>query len=119
MSDKRDELRKLSDGSMDAINMAKTLNSSHRDFVVVRSKKELGIQVVINTATKHKLPVSNFLQALAAEGLEILTCNSTKLNERFVHTIECQPIVNDGCYPSIDVSELQHKLTNLEYFPLD
>lgn len=119
MSDKRDELRKLSDGNMDAISTAKTLNSSQRDFVVVKAKKELGIQVVINTATKHKLPVSNFLQALAAEALEILSCNSTKLNERFVHTIECQPIVNDGCYTSIDVSELQHKLTNLEYFPLD
>ncbi|XP_038875626.1 transcription factor bHLH118-like [Benincasa hispida] len=120
LSDKRDELRKLSNGTTATVDTAKTLNSSERDSVVVRPKDGIGIQVVIDTATKHRFPLSNFLQALAAEGLEILSCISNRLNERFIHTIECQPILNnDGVYPNIDVFELHHKLTNLEYFPLD
>ena len=87
--------------------------------MVVRSKNELGIQVVLDTATQHRLPVSNILRVLAVEGLEILSCITTKVNERYLHTIECQVVENDGFYPSIDVCELQHKLTNLEYLPLD
>ncbi|XP_022922335.1 transcription factor bHLH118-like [Cucurbita moschata] len=117
LSDKRDELKNLSGENM-AVGMVETLNSSRRDSVVVRSKNGLGIQVVLDTTTQHRLPVSNILRVLAVEGLEILSCITIKVNERYLHTIECQ-VESDGFYPSIDVCELQHKLTNLEYLPLD
>ncbi|KAG6579462.1 Transcription factor basic helix-loop-helix 120, partial [Cucurbita argyrosperma subsp. sororia] len=118
LSDKRDELKNLSGENM-AVGMVETLNSSRRDSVVVRSKNGLGIQVVLDTTSQHRLPVSNILRVLAVEGLEILSCITTKVNERYLHKIECQ-VENDGFYPSIDVCELQHKLTNLlEYLPLD
>ncbi|CAK9311020.1 unnamed protein product [Citrullus colocynthis] len=120
LSDKRDELRKLFDENTASVCITKMLNSSKRDSVVVRSKNELGVQVVLDTAIKHRLLISNILHVLLGEGFEVLSCISNKLNERLIHTIECQPIVNnDGCYPIIDTSELQHKLSNLEYFPLD
>ena len=87
--------------------------------MVVRSKNELGIQVVLDTAIQHRLPVSDILRVLVAEGLEIMSCITTKVNEKYLHTIECQVVENDSCYPSIDVFELEHKLINLEYFRLD
>ncbi|KAG6579463.1 Transcription factor basic helix-loop-helix 126, partial [Cucurbita argyrosperma subsp. sororia] len=118
LSDQRDDLKSLSGENM-AVGTGETLNSSRRDSVVVRSKNGLGIQVVLDTATQHRLPVSDVIRVLAVEGLEILSCITTKVNERYLHTIECQIVDNDGCYPSIDVSKLQHKLINLEYVPLD
>ncbi|KAA0042815.1 transcription factor bHLH120-like protein [Cucumis melo var. makuwa] len=120
LKDKRDKLRELANQTMVIIGTTETLNSSERDSVVVRAKDGIGIQVVLDTATKHRLPLSIFVQALVAEGLEILNCISNRLNERFIHTIECQTILkDDGCYPTIDASMLQHKLANLEYYPLD
>ncbi|KAG6579464.1 Transcription factor basic helix-loop-helix 126, partial [Cucurbita argyrosperma subsp. sororia] len=118
LSDQRDELKSLSNENM-AVGTTETLNSSRRDSVVVSSKNELGIQVVLHTATQHRVPVSNILRVLVAEGLEIMSCITTKVNERYLHTIECKVVENNGCYPSINVFELEHKLINLEYFPLD
>ena len=115
LKDKRDKLRELANQTN-----RKRLSSSERDSVVVRAKDGIGIQVVLDTTTKHRLPFSIFVQALVVEGLEILNCISHRLDERFIHTIECQPILNnDGCYTTIDVSMFQHKLANLEYYPLD
>ncbi|XP_022156904.1 transcription factor bHLH118-like [Momordica charantia] len=114
LSDKREELKKLSGEDSDA-GTAETLSASKRDSVAVRPRGE-GVQVVLDTGTQHRLPVSNILEALLAVGLEIVGCISTKINDRFLHTIEAVP---DGSLRNIDVSELHHKLTNLEYFPLD
>lgn len=121
LKDKRGTLRELASQTTVAIaGTTETLNSSERASAVVRAKDGIGIQVVLDTATKQRLPLSIFVQALVSEGLEILNCISNRLNERFIHTIECQPLLNDdGCYPTIDVSVLQHKLANLEYYPLD
>ncbi|XP_022969885.1 transcription factor bHLH120-like [Cucurbita maxima] len=118
LSNQRDELKSLSGENM-PVGAVETLNSSRRDSVVVSSTNGLGIQVVLDTAIQHRLPVSDILQVLIAEGLEIMSCITTKVNERYLHTIECQVVENDGCYPSIDVFELRHQLINLEYLPLE
>ncbi|XP_022156916.1 transcription factor bHLH126-like [Momordica charantia] len=112
LSEKRDELKRLSDkGSATTV---ETLNGSKKDSVVVR-RRSGGVQVVLHTAIRHRLPVSNVLEAVVAEGLEIVSFNSTKINDRLLHTIE----LDIGSAQRIDISELHHKLTNLEYFPLD
>ncbi|KAG6606137.1 transcription factor bHLH118-like [Cucurbita moschata] len=119
LCNKRDELKRVSDKNPVAT-MVETLDSSKRDSVLVRARNESGgVQVVLNTATQHNLPVSNILRDLATEGLEILSYISTKVNDSFIHTIECQTLVDSNHTPSIDVSELQHKLMNLEYFLLN
>lgn len=113
LTNKRDELKKdIEDGSN--ISTIETLNSSKRDCVVVKPRSG-GFQILLDTATQHRLPLSNLLKFLLTERLEIIGCHSTKINDRFLHTIESEA-VDIG---TIDVSELQHKLTNLEYFPLD
>lgn len=40
--------------------------------MVVRAKNEIGNEVVLETVTKHRLPLSIFIQALVDEVLEIL-----------------------------------------------
>lgn len=113
LTNKRDELKKdIEDDSN--ISTIETLNSSKRDCVVVKPRSG-GFQILLDTATQHRLPLSNLLKFLITERLEIISCHSTKINDRFLHTIESEAI-DIG---TIDVSELQHKLTNLEYFPLD
>lgn len=114
LTNKRDELKRQSGDQDSDTSTVETLNSSKRDSVVVRPKQE-GLQVVLDTATQHRLPLSNLVKSLLTERLEIISCVSTKINDRFLHTIEFEP-VDVG---TVDVTELQHKLTNLEYFPLD
>ena len=58
-------------------------------MLVVRSKNRLEIQVVLDTATQHRLPLSNVLGVLGVERLQTLNL-TTKVNERYIHTIECQ-----------------------------
>lgn len=115
LSEDRDELKKHN--SSQSQNLEK-LSCSKRDFVVVRPNDGFGIQVVLDTATQHRVPVSNILKVLVEEeGLQVLSCISIKLNDRFLHTIQCQQqsLVLNAAY----ASQLHHKLTNLEYFPLD
>ncbi|XP_038876288.1 transcription factor bHLH120-like [Benincasa hispida] len=115
LTKKRDELKKdIEDDSN--ISTIETLNSSKRDSVVVKPRHG-GFQILLDTATQHRLPLSNLIKFLITDQrLQIVSCHSTKINDRFLHTIESEALVNIG---TIDVSELQHKLTNLEYFPLD
>lgn len=120
LSDKREELKILSNNQNSDMVEMETLNSSKRDKVLVRARNGSGgIQVVLDTATQHRLPLSNILEALIEQGLEILSCNSNKINDRFLHTIESEPVFTSAQCPTIDISDLQYKLTNLEYFPLD
>ncbi|KAA0042816.1 hypothetical protein IC582_022300 [Cucumis melo] len=121
LCDKRDELKKLQSNNQNPDMVeTETLKSTKRDKVVVRARDGSGgIQVILDTATRHRLPLSNILVALTDQGLEILSCSSNKLNDRFLHTIESQPVFTSTNSPIIDVSGLQYTLTNLEYCPLD
>ncbi|XP_022156850.1 transcription factor bHLH126-like [Momordica charantia] len=115
LSQKRDELKKHAKQNSDH-ETTETPSTTRKDTIVVR-KKHGGVQVVLDTATTRRRPVSSILEALIAEGLQIASCISTKINDRFLHTIESEAA--DDSNPSVDVSELHHKLTNLENFPLD
>ncbi|XP_022159635.1 transcription factor bHLH120-like [Momordica charantia] len=112
LSNKRDELKRLSghdDAASDTATI-ETLNSSKRDSVSVAvNQKQGGVQVVLHTPTHHGLPLSTILQALIAQKFDILSCISTKVNDSFLHTIDSQA----AALTNVDVSELQHKLTNL------
>ncbi|NP_001295841.1 transcription factor bHLH118-like [Cucumis sativus] len=118
LRNKRDELKKNIEDGEDSGNITtiETLNSSKRDSVLVMPRSCGGVQILLDTATHHRLPLSNLIKFLITQNLQIISCHSTRKNDRFLHTIETEAAVD---VETIDMSELQNKLTNLEYFPLD
>ncbi|XP_059664550.1 transcription factor bHLH120-like [Cornus florida] len=109
LNDKRDELRRLPNPA-ENLNVASECSQSARpqDSVEVNTCRA-GMEVVVCTALRKGLPLSEVLDVLIQEGLTVVSCISTKVNERLLHTVESE--VNDG--RSIDPSELQQKLTDL------
>ena len=109
LTNKRDELKSLFKDDSDT-RTVETLQFSKNDFVVVKPRLE-GFQVVVDTATQHSFPLSMIIKSLLTQNLEIISCITTKINGRYLHTIEFEA-VNVG---TIATSEIKHKLTNLKY----
>ncbi|OMO89694.1 hypothetical protein CCACVL1_07698 [Corchorus capsularis] len=111
LSEKRDELKKLSSNSYGSSSSALEISqdsNSKGSSIMVRPCLA-GVEVVISTSFQ----LSSVLQLIVAEGLSVLTCISTKVNtERLIHTIVSE--VNDG--RSIELCELQQKLRNISPF---
>ena len=80
LNNKKDELKRLS-------NTTKNLPGSISDTVDLRSSSA-GVEVIITG--RQGLPLSRVLEILMREGLSIVSFNSTKVNERLLHTIESE-----------------------------
>ncbi|XP_059639214.1 transcription factor bHLH118 [Cornus florida] len=108
LNDKIDGLKRLS--NPDDIKFASEFSQRNclGDNITVKTCRT-GLKVNVGTALRGGLPLSKVLSVLIQEGLSIVCCISTKVNQTLLHTIESE--VNDG--RSITVSELQQKLRDL------
>lgn len=91
LSEKRDKLKRLSN-SCSSTSFAPPNCLRLEDTVTVRPCMGASVEVVISTALRQGLPLSNVLQALIAEGLSIFNCISTKVDQRLLHTIVSEVI---------------------------
>ncbi|XP_062119542.1 transcription factor bHLH36-like [Humulus lupulus] len=114
MSAKRDSLKKLSDpsdiiASHDQNNNFEKLESTK--ISLRHCGKTRSVEVLVNTAfSSEGLSLERILRALAAEGFDVISCVSAKVNQRFLHTIQSQAMSEER---SLDLSKLEQKLNNL------
>ncbi|XVF10715.1 hypothetical protein REPUB_Repub07fG0206300 [Reevesia pubescens] len=111
LSEKRDEMKISSDLYLPISSPPKSSpDCSDEDSVVVRAGF-VGVEITINTGLRRRqLPLSNVLDVIVAQGLNVVNCISTKVNQRVLHTIVSE-VINGG--RRIELSELQQKLTKL------
>ncbi|GAB4858693.1 hypothetical protein Ancab_010167 [Ancistrocladus abbreviatus] len=67
-----------------------------------------GMEVKISVGVREAIRLSRFLSVLLEEGLDVVSCVSTKANKRWLHIIHAQ-VGNSSC---IDPSWLQQRLTS-------
>ncbi|XP_042509736.1 transcription factor bHLH120-like [Macadamia integrifolia] len=105
LSDKRDRLRKMpNSGPPDIVSR----NCTPTDAVTVQPYWG-GVEVVISSGLRNEdFPLSRVLTVLVDLGFTIVSCVSTTVNEKSLHTILSE--VSD--VRSMDLSELQQKLTD-------
>ncbi|KAJ8752915.1 hypothetical protein K2173_008650 [Erythroxylum novogranatense] len=105
---KREELKKLTNLS------APNSQTGSSDIcspssVVVRSCL-VGIEIGFSTGLRgQSFPLSIVFQVLLEEGIRVVNCLTTTVNERLLHTIQAE--VDDPT--TLNLSELQQKLINL------
>lgn len=93
MGERRDELKRFSDLSgLSFPSECLQVDKHEEDSITVRRCLE-GIEVVVSTAFTNELPLSRVLEVLIGEGLNIINCLSTKINERILHTIQSEVIL--------------------------
>lgn len=109
---KRDELKRLSNLS---ISTSQIETSDQNDtspsnrFVVHQSL--VGIEIAYSCGyLEQELPLSKVLEVLLDEGLCVVNCVSTRVDERLLHTIQAE--VKDPS--SFSLSDLQQKLTQVK-----
>ncbi|KAL3521473.1 hypothetical protein ACH5RR_019622 [Cinchona calisaya] len=98
---KRDKLRNSLDGSS-------ATNSSSIIFTV-RPCSDGGIEILVeNDLADNGLPLSRILDVLLNEGLNVVSCVSTKSNEKFLYVIQAEATDH---LTDVDLFRLQEKLT--------
>ncbi|CAI9767550.1 unnamed protein product [Fraxinus pennsylvanica] len=106
---RRDKLKKLSNsGNLKAEVGSSTCCSS--DLVTVNPCLD-GIEILISCSFKleGEFPLSKVLTELLGRGLNVVSCVSTKANERSLHRIQCEA-TNFKCN---DLSTLQERLAEV------
>ncbi|XP_021294102.1 transcription factor bHLH120-like [Herrania umbratica] len=104
LSAKRDELKKLSNSS--CFDQGMSSNDSFPSSVVVRQSLN-GVEVVISTGLgAEALTLSRVLELLLEEGLDVVSCISTRIDGGLIHTIQSE--VSDLTY--VNVPGLEQKL---------
>ncbi|XAR71766.1 hypothetical protein NMG60_11018176 [Bertholletia excelsa] len=107
---KRDELKKITNFSGLGEGRGPSLDDCFIDSTVTVSLCRDGIDILIsNGFREQEFPLSRVLGALAKEGLEVVSCLSTAVNDRLVHMIKSEA----SDQTSVDPSKLQEKLTHL------
>ncbi|CAL5442293.1 unnamed protein product [Camellia sinensis] len=109
LSEKRDELKRSSLNQSSVNGGSKYLPSCLKQSVTVVETSRGGVQVVVNTALIGRVSVSRVLDVLIREGLTVISCISTNINERSLHSIETEA----GGGRSINPYELQKKLREI------
>ncbi|KAL2334540.1 hypothetical protein Fmac_015753 [Flemingia macrophylla] len=105
LSAKRDELKKLSKYYSYVENTDEGLHKSC-NFTVHENNGIMGIE--ITSGFREKGPrLSKLLQLLIEEGLEIVSCLSTEVNGRLLHSVQCE--VNNS--NTVDLYELRKKFS--------
>lgn len=90
LSDKRDELNNLS-------NILKKDHAS-ASFTFHQSDGCVGIEITSGFREEEGLPVSKLLEILLEEGLEVVSCISTKVNGKLLHSMQCEVWRSRECY---------------------
>ncbi|TKY51227.1 dimerization protein [Spatholobus suberectus] len=104
LSDKRDELKKkLSINSSLESHENKHASSG---FTVHQNSGAVGIE--ISGFSEEGAPLSKLLELLLEEGLEVVSCLSTQVNGRLLHSVQCEVDNSD----SVDLPELRRKFSN-------
>ncbi|KAJ0705470.1 putative transcription factor bHLH family [Helianthus annuus] len=69
-----------------------------------------GVHMFVNSClVEHGFPLSSVLKAISDEGYNVISCSSTKANQRLIHSIQTE--VNDPV--STDLSILQQRLSEV------
>ncbi|KAL5817725.1 hypothetical protein ACOSQ3_026103 [Xanthoceras sorbifolium] len=107
LSERRDELRRLSSSSTSSTTCTASeyCAPSHEEDTVTVRPCLAGVEVVVSTVS-----LSRVLQVLIGQGISIVNCVSTRINEKLLHTLECE--VSGG--RSVDLFELQQKLIKVK-----
>ncbi|XVE64130.1 hypothetical protein DITRI_Ditri07aG0077300 [Diplodiscus trichospermus] len=101
---KRDELKKISASS--GFDQGVSSNDSFTSSAVVRRSID-GVEVVISTGHgTQALSLSRVLELLLEEGLDVISCISTRIDGGMIHTIQSE--VSD--LTRVDVAGLEQKL---------
>lgn len=89
---KRDELKKHSDNhSSNNLEIPDDEGQQKKliNFSVHEKNGVVGIEIICNLQDERFL-LSKLLESLLEEGLEVVTCLSTQVNGRILHSVNCQ-----------------------------
>lgn len=100
LSDKRDELKGLSDSGAPTDAPECSRNACSRDDTVMVQPCMAGVEILINTASQQGLPLSRAFKALSEEGVNVISCNSMQVSDRILHSIKAKVPVSPENKPS-------------------
>lgn len=89
---KKDELKRRHGSSNDQTDQPIECSATidQEDTVMVNLCGSTGVEVAINCNVDQGLPLGRVLEVLIGEGLSISSCNTTRVNRRLLHSIQCE-----------------------------
>ncbi|CAI8604581.1 unnamed protein product [Vicia faba] len=100
LTEKRDELKKL-------YNLSSLKSHASCSFSIHKNNTTVGIEI---TTREEGVPLSKLLEQLQKEGLDVVSCFSTQVNGRLLHSMQCEVIDSKSV---VDLSELRRKFSKM------
>ncbi|XP_021730188.1 transcription factor bHLH118-like [Chenopodium quinoa] len=109
LEERRDQLKQSVDQQESTSSTSELGGSSNSSVTIRQSVVGFEIEIRVGCEDEDRFSLSSAIQVIFDEGLEVVSCTSTKFNDRLIHHLQCQ-VGNTAC---IDVNQLQQKLNNL------
>lgn len=91
LEEKKDQLKQSVESTSSTSEFGGSSNSAGVVGSVVIRQSMVGLQIDISVGHEDEgFSLSSGLQVVIDEGLEVVSCTSTKFNDRLIHNLQCQ-----------------------------
>uniref|UniRef100_A0A803M0N0 BHLH domain-containing protein n=1 Tax=Chenopodium quinoa TaxID=63459 RepID=A0A803M0N0_CHEQI len=90
LEERRDQLKQSVEQQESTSSTSELGGSSNSSVTIRQSVVGFEVEISVGCEDEDRFSLSSAIQVIFDEGLEVVSCTSTKFNDRLIHHLQCQ-----------------------------